>query len=67
MIGVGLWAAIASCAVLLELLARRTGRWSTLGELGRRLASPRLGALCLLVFWAFAGWHLFSRYTIHPV
>ncbi len=67
MIVTACWAALFLGALGLELAARASGRFSTLGALGARLASHRLGLVFLFALWAFVGWHLFARYTIHPL
>jgi hypothetical protein len=61
------WLALAVAGLTVELVARRGGHFMTLGEVGSRIASHRVGRLGLVAVWAFVGWHLFARYTIPPL
>lgn len=65
MIVAACWAALFLVALCLELAARSARRFSTLGAVAAGLASRRLGLLLLFALWAFTGWHLFARYTLH--
>lgn len=62
------WAATAGgyltifvAAVAVELAARGTGRWPTLGEAVAAVNRFRTGRAILLAAWLWAGWHLFVR------
>jgi hypothetical protein len=61
------WLAIAVMVVIVEVVARKNGRFSRIGDLGRLVASRPLGRLALVAVWAFVGWHLFARYTVPPL
>jgi hypothetical protein len=61
------WLSIAVAAVIIELVVRRSDRFASLGDLGRRIGSQRLGRLALVACWAFVGWHVFARYTVPPL
>jgi hypothetical protein len=59
------WLALLGACLLVEVVARRDpANHSTLAAFTSLLASRRVGRGVLLVFWAFVGLHLFSRYTV---
>jgi hypothetical protein len=65
MIGDILWLALLGAGVAIELLARLVpARFASLSQFASIVASRPLGRLLLALFWAFAGVHLFARYTI---
>jgi Family of unknown function (DUF6186) len=61
------WLALAAAGLTLELASRRKARITSLAVIGSAIASRRLGRLGLVAAWALVGWHLFARYTIHPL
>jgi hypothetical protein len=67
MIVTAAWLALTAAGLALELVSRRSARVTSLGVIGSRIASRRLGRLGLVVAWAFVGWHLFARYTVPPL
>lgn len=67
MTGLALWAMVALSAIGLELVARFTGNLPRLGDLVGRMGERRVGRLGLWAIWAYLGWHLFGRYTIHSI
>lgn len=62
-----LWLLLAVASAAFEIGARRSHRWLSLAELGSRISSHWIGRFVLLLCWAFVGWHLFSRYSRHPL
>lgn len=65
MSGTAPWIALALCALVIDLAARR--RWGSragLGSVVALLASRLPGRVALAALWVFAGIHLFARYTI---
>ena len=65
MIGTVAWLALGAAALSWALVCRRPGAarpglGALVGALGRRLP----GWVALVALWAFAGWHLFARYTV---
>jgi hypothetical protein len=57
----GGYLAILVAAVGVEVAARVTGRWPTLGEAVAAVSRFRAGRALLLAAWLWAGWHLFVR------
>ena len=55
------YAAVAACALGLEVAARRSGRWATFGEALAGLRRRWPFRLVLLAGWLWLGWHLFVR------
>ena len=65
MIGTAAWLALGAAALAWELVcllspSTRPGLGAVLGALGQRVP----GWMALVALWAFAGWHLFARYTV---
>lgn len=52
---------LAFAAAGLELAARVTGRFPTLGEAVGAVNRKRAGRYLLYAFWLWAGWHFFVR------
>lgn len=60
--GVAFWAAVIVVAVVVDLVARRSGgRLASAGELVRLISRPRAANLLLIVLWVYSGWHLFAH------
>jgi hypothetical protein len=53
--------AILAAGLAVELAARSTGRWATLGRAVAAVNRSRSGRALLLAAWLWAGWHLFVR------
>ncbi|MFZ1063207.1 MAG: DUF6186 family protein [Acidimicrobiales bacterium] len=65
MYGTIAWLALFAASLALEVVARREPtRHKTLSSFLSPFASRRAGRCALLLFWGFAGVHLFARYTI---
>ncbi len=59
------WLALLAAGLLWELYCNLVnGRWVSLTRVGAVIARNRAGRLLLVAAWAFAGWHLFARYTL---
>jgi hypothetical protein len=59
------WLALLAAGLLWELYCNLVdGRWVSLARVGAVIARSRAGRLLLVAVWAFAGWHLFARYTL---
>lgn len=60
--GIAFWLALVATAVLVELVARRSGgRLATAGELVRLTTRWTAVGVVLAVGWAYGGWHLFAH------
>lgn len=65
MAGTVAWLAILAAGIAWELSCRlRKGGWPPLGRVLGRLDRRLPGRVLLLGAWAFAGLHLFARYTV---
>lgn len=58
------WLTLLGGALGIELFGRLTGRQSSLAHIATSLWAWPPGRLILLAVWAFAGWHVFARYTV---
>jgi len=59
------WLALLAAGLLWELYCNLVDRrWVSLTRVGAVIARTRTGRLLLVATWAFAGWHLFARYTL---
>lgn len=59
-----IWLALVAAGLLWELYCNLVDRrWVRLTRVGAVIARSRAGRLLLVAVWAFAGWHLFARYT----
>lgn len=65
MIGALAWGLVALGAIGLEVVALVRGRVGRFSLLVARARSSWGGRLGLWLIWAFVGWHVFARYTIH--
>ncbi len=60
-----IWLMLIGSGIGIELYSRRTGgRWSSLAGVVSALWTRLPGRLLLVGLWAFAGWHVFARYTL---
>lgn len=64
MIGTVLWLALLAAGISWEAACRLGRRHPGLGRVAARLDARWPGRLALLACWAFAGIHLFARYTL---
>jgi len=55
------YAAVVAVMAVVEVVARRTGRVSTLGQALHAVATQRAARFLLLSGWLWLGWHLFVR------
>lgn len=55
------YATIVASAVALEVVARRSPRLSTLGDVLASVLRRPPWRLLLLAFWLWVGWHVFVR------
>jgi hypothetical protein len=56
-----IWAVLVAAFVTMELIALRSSRLPTLGDLLRVLLEPRAGRWLLFAGWLWLGWHVFVR------
>jgi hypothetical protein len=60
-----IWLALLAAGLLWELRCNLLDRrWVSITRVGAVIGRSRAGRLLLVVAWAFAGWHLFARYTL---
>jgi hypothetical protein len=61
-IGIVFWIAVPVVAVLIDVIARRTGgRMARADEFARFISTAPAANAALTLVWAFAGYHLFAR------
>jgi hypothetical protein len=64
-IGTVAWLALGGAIVVWQVVCRTSGgRYPGLGALALALGRRWPGWVALTGMWAFAGWHLFARYTV---
>ena len=61
-VGVVFWVAVPVVAILIDLVARRSGgRMAKADEFVRFISTAQAANVALILGWTFAGYHLFAR------
>ena len=59
--GVAFFVAVAVAALLIDLVARQSGRFASGEDVLRLLLGPPIARIACGAAWAYAGWHLFAH------